>query len=41
MKCSCGKEIEEGEIFNFIINGEIVNVCGDCWWESLKPYAKG
>jgi hypothetical protein len=28
MKCSCGKEIEEGEIFNLIVNGEIVNVGG-------------
>ena len=41
MKCSCGKEIEDGEIFNLIINGEIVNVCGDCWWEDIKNKSKG
>jgi ribosome-binding protein aMBF1 (putative translation factor) len=37
MTCDCGKEIADGEIFNLIINGKIVNVCGDCWWNSLKP----
>ena len=43
MKCSCGQEIQEGEIFNLIINEEIVNVCGDCWWNSIrtKPKPKG
>jgi hypothetical protein len=40
MKCSCGKEIQEGEIFSLIINGKIVDVCGDCWWASLKPKGK-
>jgi len=39
MKCSCGKEIQEREIFNLIINGEIVNVCEDCWWNYLKLQA--
>ena len=41
MICSlCRKEIEEREIFNLIVDGKIVTVCGDCWWASLKPKGK-
>jgi hypothetical protein len=41
MKCDCGKEIEDGEIFNLIIEGKIINVCGECWWNSIKQQSKG
>ena len=35
MKCSCGQEIEDGEVFNIIINNDIVNVCANCWWNYI------
>jgi ribosome-binding protein aMBF1 (putative translation factor) len=42
MLCSlCRKEIEEGEIFNLIVDNKIVTVCGHCWWNSIKQQPKG